>query len=72
VAKFLQGDPRVAWVNYPGLPTTSIFRWQRNIFRKARRAAEFRRQGRGKAGERFIEAAQFMSHLANIATPRRW
>jgi len=30
VAKFLQGDPRVAWVNYPGLRTTSIFHWQRN------------------------------------------
>jgi len=55
--------------NYRGCPDkTSIFHWRRNIFRRgASGLLNFGRQGaEPRAGERFIEAAQFMSHLANI------
>jgi O-acetylhomoserine (thiol)-lyase len=67
VAKFLKDHPRVAWVNYPGLPDSKYFSLSRKYFPKgASGLLNFGVKGGAKAGERFIEAAQFMSHLANI------
>jgi O-acetylhomoserine (thiol)-lyase len=67
VAKFLKGHPRVAWVNYPGLPGDRYFDLSRKYLPKgASGLLNFGVKGGAKAGERFIEAAQFMSHLANI------
>src|SRR5882762_9055514 len=67
VAKFLQGDARVAWVNYPGLPDNKYFSLAKKYLPKgASGLLNFGVKGGAKAGERFIEAAQFMSHLANI------
>jgi len=67
VAKFLRDDPRVAWVNYPGLPDSKYFSLARKYLPKgASGLLNFGVKGGAKAGERFIEAAQFMSHLANI------
>jgi len=67
VAKFLQSHPRVAWVNYPGLPGSKYFSQARKYLPKgASGLLNFGVKGGAKAGERFIEAAQFMSHLANI------
>ena len=67
VAEFLQDHPQVAWVNYPGLPDNKYFPLAQKYLPKGRvRPAQFRSEGRRQAGERFIEAAQFMSHLANI------
>ena len=67
VAKYLQGHPRVAWVNYPGLPGNKYFSLSKKYFPKgASGLLNFGVKGGAKAGERFIDAAQFMSHLANI------
>jgi O-acetylhomoserine (thiol)-lyase len=67
VATFLQGHPRVAWVNYPGLPGSRYFGLSQKYFPKgASGLLNFGVKGGAKAGERFIEAAEFMSHLANI------
>jgi O-acetylhomoserine (thiol)-lyase len=67
VAKFLQEHPRVAWVNYPGLPDNKYHPLARKYLpRGASGLLNFGVKGGAKAGERFIEAAQFMSHLANI------
>ncbi len=67
VAKFLQDHPRVSWVNYPGLPGSRYFGLARKYLPKgASGLLNFGVKGGSKAGERFIEAAQFMSHLANI------
>jgi O-acetylhomoserine (thiol)-lyase len=67
VAKFLEGHPRVAWVNYPGLPGSKYFALAQKYFPKgASGLLNFGVKGGAKAGERFIQAAQFMSHLANI------
>jgi O-acetylhomoserine (thiol)-lyase len=67
VAKFLQGHSRVAWVNYPGLPDNKYHSLARKYLPKgASGLLTFGVKGGAKAGERFIEAAQFMSHLANI------
>jgi len=67
VAKFLKDHPRVAWVNYPGLPGSKYHALaQKYLPKGASGLLNFGVKGGAKAGERFIEAAQFMSHLANI------
>jgi O-acetylhomoserine (thiol)-lyase len=67
VAKFLQGHPRVAWVNYPGLADSKYHSLAKKYLPKgASGLLNFGVKGGARAGERFIEAAQFMSHLANI------
>jgi O-acetylhomoserine (thiol)-lyase len=67
VAKFLQGHKQVAWVNYPGLAGSKYFALaQKYLPKGASGLLNFGVKGGAKAGERFIEAAQFMSHLANI------
>jgi O-acetylhomoserine (thiol)-lyase len=67
VAKFLKDHPRVAWVNYPGLPDNKYYALAKKYLPKgASGLLNFGVKGGTKAGERFIEAAQFMSHLANI------
>ena len=76
VAEFLQAHPRVSWVNYPGLPEHP----QHGLVAKQMRAVDGRPGASGllafgvrgglAAGVRFIEAAQMMSHLANIGDTR--
>ena len=74
IAQHLQQDPRVSWVNYPGLADSPHHALARKQFRRLD-------QGPGcsgiltfgikaddpvRAGERFIDACEFLSHLANI------
>ncbi|HUN69032.1 MAG TPA: O-acetylhomoserine aminocarboxypropyltransferase/cysteine synthase family protein [Burkholderiales bacterium] len=67
VAKYLKDHPRVAWVNYPGLADDKYFALAKKYLPKgASGLLNFGVKGGARAGERFIDAAQFMSHLANI------
>ena len=76
VAEFLKAHPLVSWVNYPGLPDHP----QYGLVQKQMRPVDgapgasglmaFGVKGGLAAGVRFIEAAQFMSHLANIGDTR--
>jgi O-acetylhomoserine (thiol)-lyase len=67
VAQYLKSHPRVAWVNYPGLPDSKYHALAKKYLPKgASGLLNFGVKGGAKAGERFIEASQFMSHLANI------
>jgi O-acetylhomoserine (thiol)-lyase len=76
VAQFLRAHPRVGWVNYPGLPDHP----QHALVQRQMRAVDgvpgasgllaFGVRGGLAAGVKFIEAAQFMSHLANIGDTR--
>ena len=76
VAEFLRGHKRVRWVNYPGLAEHP----QHELVRKQMRTVgglpgasgllAFVVEGGLAAGVRFIEAARFMSHLANIGDTR--
>jgi O-acetylhomoserine (thiol)-lyase len=82
VAQFLQAHPRVLWVNYPGLegdPRQGLIAKQFRSVDGAPGAsgllafgiAPGRAGGNGSAvGARFIEAAQLMSHVANIGDTR--
>jgi O-acetylhomoserine (thiol)-lyase len=74
VAEFLSEHPLVGWVNYPGLEQSPHY----GLAKKQFRAIDGRPGASGiltfgirgddavKAGERFIDACEFMSHLANI------
>ncbi|MCU0804201.1 MAG: O-acetylhomoserine aminocarboxypropyltransferase/cysteine synthase [Burkholderiales bacterium] len=67
VAQFLKDHPRVEWVNYPGLPGNRYYDLAKKYLpRGASGLLSFGIKGGARAGERFIEAATFMSHLANI------
>jgi O-acetylhomoserine (thiol)-lyase len=76
VAEFLKNDARISWVNYPGLPEHP----QHALVKKQMRQIDgvagasgllaFGVKGGLAAGVRFIEAAQFLSHLANIGDTR--
>jgi O-acetylhomoserine (thiol)-lyase len=76
VAEFLRAHPRVDWVNYPGLEDHP----QHALVARQMRAMDgqpgasgllaFGVRGGLEAGVRFIEAARFMSHLANIGDTR--
>jgi O-acetylhomoserine (thiol)-lyase len=67
VAQYLKNHPQVAWVNYPGLPDNKYYDLAKKYFPKgASGLLNFGVKGGAKAGEKFIDAAQFLSHLANI------
>jgi len=79
VAEFLAAHPRVAWVNYPGLASSPYHALARRYMpRGAGGILSFgvRAPGSGgpeaaqRAGEKFIEAATFLSHLANVGDAR--
>ena len=76
VARFLAAHPRVGWVNYPGLPEhpdhALVARQMRSVggMPGASGLLAFGVKGGLAAGVRFIEAAQLMSHLANIGDTR--
>jgi len=67
VARFLVEHPRVTWVNYPGLPD-SPHRGMADRYapRGPGSMITFGVEGGRPAGERFIEACQLCSHLANV------
>jgi len=77
VAQHLRSHPRVSWVNYPGLedhPQHALMKRQMKgasgllAFGVKSRSAGA--EGGLEAGVKFIESAQFMSHLANIGDTR--
>ena len=70
VATFLQSHPAVAWVNYPGLPSHPQHALLMRQMRGASGLLAFGVKGGVERGVRFIENAQFMSHLVNIGDTR--
>ncbi|QRR36296.1 O-acetylhomoserine aminocarboxypropyltransferase/cysteine synthase [Hydrogenophaga sp. YM1] len=70
LAKFLKDDPRVSWVNYPGLEDHPQHALMKRQMRGASGLLAFGVKGGIEAGVRFIESAQFMSHLVNIGDTR--
>ena len=72
VAHFLSTHPRVKWVNWPGLASSPYHALATKYFKRVEGQAgassvmTFGIDGGAAAGERFIDALQFLSHLANI------
>ena len=70
VARFLQSHPGVSWVNYPGLEEHPQHALLARQMRGASGLLAFGVKGGLEKGIRFIEGAQFMSHLVNIGDTR--
>jgi O-acetylhomoserine (thiol)-lyase len=76
VAAFLSAHPRVTWVNWPGLASSPYYTLARKYLKPiegepgASSVMTFGidggKSGGAAAGEKFIDALQFLSHLANI------
>ncbi len=67
VAQHLQQHPKVAWVNYPGLPDHPDHALAQKYMPKGAGAVlSFGVKGGTAAGQTFIESVAFLSHLANI------
>ena len=68
VANHLLEHPKVAWVNYPGLPSHPSFTTAKRYFSRGLFGAlmGFGIKGGREAGKRFIDSLELISHLANI------
>jgi O-acetylhomoserine (thiol)-lyase len=67
VARYLQGHPKVSWVNYPGLDDNSEKERVRKYLPKGAGAIlGFGVKGGLEAGRRFIDSLDLISHLANV------
>ncbi|MBS0346607.1 MAG: O-acetylhomoserine aminocarboxypropyltransferase/cysteine synthase [Proteobacteria bacterium] len=67
VARFLEAHPKVEWVNYPGLESSRYHALAKKYLPKGAGAVlTFGIKGGAAAGQRFINAVEFLSHLANI------
>jgi O-acetylhomoserine (thiol)-lyase len=67
VARHLAAHPAVAWAGYPLLAGSRYLPLARKYLpRGAGGILTFGVKGGAKAGEKFIEAVQFLSHLANV------
>jgi len=68
VAKYLEGHEKVAWVNYPGLESSPYKGVADRIFngRGYGGILAFGLKDGREAGQKFVEALNLFSHLANI------
>ena len=67
VAEFLEGHPKVEWVNYPGLPSSPTHEIAQRILKGGFGGlVSFGVTGGRDAGQKFVEALELFSHLANI------
>jgi len=68
IAEHLLKHPKVAWVNYPGLPSHPSFATAKKYFTRGLFGAlmGFGIKGGKQAGKQFIDNLQLTSHLANI------
>ncbi len=71
VAKYLQQHAAVSWVNYAGLED-SVYQplVKKYLPKGAGSILTFGVEGGAEAGTKFIEAAEFLSHLANVGDAR--
>lgn len=67
VSEFLKGHSAVSWVKYAGDPDNQYYDLGRKYLPKGAGAIlTFGVKGGRQAGEKFIESANFLSHLANV------
>ena len=71
VAGWLEKHPKVAWVNYAGLPTNKYHALQKKICPKGAGAVfTFGLKGGYEAGVKLVSGAKLFSHVANIGDTR--
>lgn len=68
ITKYLEEHPDVAWVNYPGLPSSPSYEIAKRYFPKGPGSIfTFGLKGGFEAANRFINSLKLFSHLANVA-----
>jgi O-acetylhomoserine (thiol)-lyase len=71
VATHLEKHPKVAWVNYAGLPGNASYERAKKISPKGAGAVfTFGLKGGYEAGIQFVQGLKMLSHLANIGDTR--
>jgi O-acetylhomoserine (thiol)-lyase len=71
VARFLERDPRVAWVSYAGLESSPYHGLAKKYLpRGAGSVFTFGVKGGFDAGVKLVEASELFSHLANVGDTR--
>ncbi len=67
VAEFLQHNPKVTWVRYPGLKEDNSYPLASSLLKKGFGGmVVFGLEGGKKGGEHFINSLKLISHLANV------
>jgi len=67
VARFLENDSRVNWVNYPGLVSSKEYEKAKKYLKRGEGAlVGFGIKGGAPAGKKFINSLKLISHVANI------
>lgn len=67
VAKYLESNPLVSWVNYPGLDSSpERERVKKYLPRGCGAIIGFGIKGGASAGKKFIDSLRLISHLANV------
>ncbi|KUG22358.1 o-acetylhomoserine sulfhydrylase / o-succinylhomoserine sulfhydrylase [hydrocarbon metagenome] len=67
VAEYLEKHPKVSWVNYPGIKSSpEQKRVKKYLTKGAGGILGFGIKGGAKAGKKFIESLELISHLANV------
>ncbi|MEI6609772.1 MAG: O-acetylhomoserine aminocarboxypropyltransferase/cysteine synthase [Deltaproteobacteria bacterium] len=67
VAQYLEINPKVSWVNYPGLAASpEKARASKYLKKGAGAIIGFGIKGGAEAGKKFINSLQLISHLANV------
>jgi len=67
VARFLERHPQVAWVNFPGLPSSSSHELAKKYLPKgAGSILTFGVKGGGRSARKLIDTLTLFSHLANV------
>ena len=71
VAKWLQANPKVEWVNYAGLPDNSFYKLHQKYCPKgAGSVFTFGLKGGYEAGVKLVNGVKLFSHVANIGDTR--
>jgi O-acetylhomoserine/O-acetylserine sulfhydrylase len=67
LARWLEKNPQVAWVTYPGLPSHPHHERAKKFLRNGFGAVlSFGIKGGATAGKKFIDSVKLASHLANV------
>lgn len=71
VAQWLQNNPKISWVNYPGLPSHPCHENAKKFLKEGYGAIiGFGIKGGKEAGVKLINSVKMISHLANIGDTR--
>ncbi|HOB16772.1 MAG TPA: O-acetylhomoserine aminocarboxypropyltransferase/cysteine synthase [Defluviitoga sp.] len=71
IAHYLQNDPRVNWVNYPGLEDHKTYNNSKNFLKNGFGGIlTFGLKGGLEAGRKFIENLELFQHVANVGDAR--